>query len=133
MIYSANMRLDNSLLAAFNEIPAGDKLGHFLLMGSLSLIVNLLLQMKTISFAGQRILWGSLLVAVIVSTEEFSQMYIPSRTFSLLDLVADYAGILLFGRLAYWFSGPKFARLAKFGTVGLQQLQRRWRPNPATK
>jgi len=91
------------------------------------------LQLKTLSFAGQRILWGSLLVAVIVSTEEFSQMYIPSRTFSLLDLVADYAGILLFGRLAYWFSSPKFARLAKFGTVGLQQLQRRWRPDPATK
>ncbi len=89
--------LMTSYLAA---LPAGDKIGHFLLMGLLSYLTNT-------AFSGARLHWrrltvlkGNILVAAFVLLEEVSQLWIAHRAFELADLAADAAGIWAFGRLA---------------------------------
>ncbi len=42
------------------------------------------------------------LVAVIVLIEEISQIYLPQRSFDVLDLLADLAGIVIFSVFAYF-------------------------------
>lgn len=86
-------------------VPGGDKLAHFLLIGTLAALAEL-------STGGHRWRWGndnlpsaSLVVTVLVVLEEVSQAWIPTRTFSLVDLGANLAGIALLGSLArYWLA-----------------------------
>lgn len=82
-------------------IPFGDKVGHFFLMGTLSLLVNLVLGARTLALPWWRIQVGSLLVFAVVLLEECSQLLFPHRSFSLADLASDLAGIWVFG----WFAG----------------------------
>lgn len=88
------------LFTFIRSLPLGDKIGHFCLMGMLSLLVNLALNAKTFCVWKLDYLLGSLIVAAVVTTEEFSQMFIGGRTFDLYDLIFDYAGILLLGETA---------------------------------
>ena len=81
-------------------IPYGDKVGHFGLMGMLSLLVNLALKARTIQVWKLNYLLGSLIVSMIVLAEEFSQRFVSGRTFDAGDLLFDFAGIFLFGELA---------------------------------
>ncbi len=81
-------------------VPFGDKLGHFVLMGLLSLLVNLCLSCRAVKLAGFRLLLGSALVLLPVAAEEFSQLLTPHRSFDLIDLLFDAGGIFVFGRLA---------------------------------
>lgn len=81
-------------------IPYFDKIGHFLLMGGLSFFVNLVWHGKTVSLGPLPVLAGSLLVSLIVTIEEFSQIFIGGRAFDYGDLAADYLGIFIFGQLA---------------------------------
>lgn len=82
------------------RIPYGDKLGHFFLMGMLSFVVNLALQTRKLVVWKFEFLLGSLLVGLIVTIEEFSQMFIGGRAFDWFDLVADFSGIIVFGEIA---------------------------------
>ena len=84
----------------FYDVPGGDKLGHFLLIGTLAFLVNATLHARRIQLGRLRPLLGSLLVTLVVSAEEFSQLFLVHRSFDLLDLTADYVGILILGRLA---------------------------------
>ena len=104
ILSAANTRASNGLLMLSTGIPCGDKVGHFFVMGLLALMVNLLLSMRRQSIGKHNFLLGSMIVAAIVTTEEFSQIFIPSRTFCPFDLIADYAGIFIFGRLAIWLN-----------------------------
>jgi polysaccharide biosynthesis protein VpsQ len=97
---------DRGKLPAFVGVlynfPNGDKVGHFTLMGLLSLLVNL----GMLSGAGKRTvrraLTASLVVAGLVTLEEISQKFFPSRNASWVDLAFSLAGIAVFGALA-WF------------------------------
>lgn len=100
IIFIADRKSTRFLLNFAGNIPYGDKLGHFFLMGFLSFLINLVLQGRLIGFVKPRYLLGSLIVSVIVTIEEFSQFFIRGRTFDLTDLMADLAGILIFGELA---------------------------------
>lgn len=100
IIFVANQKSTRYLLSFIGNIPYGDKLGHFFLMGFLSFLVNLVLQAKTIGVGKIRYLLGSLIVFLIVTIEEISQLYVGGRTFDLSDLIADLAGIIIFGELA---------------------------------
>ncbi len=93
------------------DFPYGDKLGHFLLMGLLSYILNrtaiLVRQSAPKTERSDRdlnlsrvLLAVSVPLAFFVTLEEFSQQLFPRRTFSLGDLVASYAGIAFFAWLA---------------------------------
>jgi hypothetical protein len=100
IILVANRRSTRYLLDFIGNVPYGDKLGHFFLMGILSFLINLLLQSRTVGFGKLRYLLGSLIVLVVVSIEECSQMFIRGRTFDWGDLAADFAGIIIFGEIA---------------------------------
>lgn len=84
----------------FQRTPGADKVGHFMLMGGLAFVVNAALGCKLFPWRGRTWLLGSVIVGVIVTVEEFSQIWIPSRTFDLLDLTSDFLGIFILGRLA---------------------------------
>lgn len=100
VVFLAGRRGTDYLLSFVGVIPFGDKIGHFVLMGALSLLVNLSLRACSVSFWGARYLLGSSVVGAIVLLEEISQIFIRSRTFDWLDLLSDFAGILIFGEAA---------------------------------
>lgn len=87
--------------------PMGDKLGHFILMGLLTFLVNLSLSAKKIRLFSRQILLGSVLVFSAVVFEEFSQLFVLSRSFSLLDLSFDFIGILCASWLITRLCSPK--------------------------
>jgi VanZ family protein len=39
--------------------------------------------------------WGAVIVLTFAAIEECTQYYIPSRTFDLWDLAADFVGVVL--------------------------------------
>jgi hypothetical protein len=82
------------------SIPGGDKVGHFVLFGLLAFLVNLVMRATVFRFGKLTVLKGSAIVMVIVIAEEVSQQFFVSRSFELLDLTADLAGIWIFGQLA---------------------------------
>lgn len=75
-------------------IPYGDKLIHFMLIGSLAYVVNFLTHFRRFTFFNRKWLLGSTLIFIIMTIEEFSQIFISTRSFDLLDLSANYLGIL---------------------------------------
>ncbi len=72
----------------------GDKLGHLILMGTLAFLVNLSCSARRIQLFSRSVLLGSLLVSLAVILEEVSQLFLPSRSFSWLDLSCDFLGIV---------------------------------------
>ncbi|MBN1537308.1 MAG: VanZ family protein [Anaerolineales bacterium] len=72
----------------------GDKLGHFILMGLLTFLVNLSLSARRVKIFSRPVLLGSILVTIAVVAEETSQLFLDSRSFSWLDLGSDLIGIL---------------------------------------
>jgi polysaccharide biosynthesis protein VpsQ len=96
IIFLADTKSTRYVLSFVGNIPFGDKLGHFFLMGIFAFLVNLCLGCKKV----WRLLLGSLIVFGIVVIEEFSQIFIRGRSFDLTDLAADLVGVITFGKLA---------------------------------
>lgn len=97
------------LFSPIRALPAGDKVGHFLLMGMFSFLVNRSLRCRTVTVFSRRLLLGSVVVFLAVTAEEFSQIPLRHRTFDLIDLFFDGTGIWLFGKLAFLFQ-PRVVR-----------------------
>jgi VanZ family protein len=74
-----------------NAIPHGDKLGHFSLMAIATFLFNVVLRGRAV----RRLLLGSIVVFVLITLEEVRQAFVPQRSFSIGDLVANTAGITL--------------------------------------
>src|SRR4051794_9761562 len=73
----------------------GDKVLHFGLLGTLALLVDLaVLQAAKPGNAVRMALLGSVVITVLSSAEEFSQIWMPSRTPDWYDLLASCAGIV---------------------------------------
>jgi polysaccharide biosynthesis protein VpsQ len=100
VVVVADVGLGGGLFARLRHIPGGDKTGHFVLMGTLSFLVNM--SLGAARLGSTRLLTGSVAVAAVVTLEEFSQLALAARGFSLLDLAANYAGIVCGGWLARW-------------------------------
>ena len=88
-----------SVLAARGHLPVLalrgglDKLGHFLLLGMLSLLA--------VAFFGRaRALRVMAVLAAVSALEELSQAWFPARTLDGLDLAANLVGIALGGWIA---------------------------------
>ena len=92
-----------NIFAFVNTIPLGDKWGHFILMGTLTLLINLAMWQSGRSKTPRDIITTTLWITLIVTLEECSQYWLPTRTFSLLDLTFDYLGIFVFSLLAIRF------------------------------
>ncbi|MCB1023787.1 MAG: VanZ family protein [Acidobacteria bacterium] len=100
IVILADVKSTQYLLRFSGGIPYFDKIAHFLLMGGFSFFVNLTFRGKEFSLWNFRYLQGTLIVLLIVTIEEFSQIYVAGRTFDAGDLAADYAGIFIFGEAA---------------------------------
>ncbi|MBD3330775.1 trypsin [Candidatus Peregrinibacteria bacterium] len=99
-ILVANHGLINKFFPLIVRIPFYDKIGHLFLMGISAFLVNYWLGAKKVKISSQKFLLGSLIVFSIVTIEEFSQIFLQFRTFSLSDMFFDYTGIFFFGKLA---------------------------------
>lgn len=85
------------------QFPGGDKAGHFILFGILSFLLNeSALTLSPKPNPARLALTVSLLLAILIGLEEWSQALFPARTMSLTDLLASYSGVTLFALLAYW-------------------------------
>ncbi len=104
VIYLANTGQSSIFFQLVRAIPYGDKLGHLFLFGFLTLGLNIALNYKTFNLKQRKIYYGSTIVGVSVLLEELSQYFLPSRTFDVIDLGADIAGILLFSGISYMLS-----------------------------
>lgn len=104
VIVAADMGQLNFLIRWIHNIPYGDKLGHFLLVGFLALAINLSWKSACFRWSWGSILKGSLIVFILITLEEISQLFILYRHFDLGDLVSNYLGILLLGHLAIYLS-----------------------------
>jgi VanZ family protein len=77
------------------DLPLGDKAGHLGLVGTLSLLLNLSLKGRRAPRPLSGIMLGSLLVAIVMTAEECSQAFFPSRTLDLFDGLANLAGVTI--------------------------------------
>ncbi|WP_219822477.1 trypsin [Shewanella insulae] len=117
LIVSADAGRSNPLFELARALPYGDKLGHMILFGTLTLFAVVGSNFRRVSFGrlslgrfslGQQSCWGmrpylgALVVAIVVIIEECSQHYFPSRTFDGYDLLADGVGIMLFSLLSHY-------------------------------
>ena len=75
-------------------------IGHFVLIGASAGLLNLALGLRTVRWFGRAWLLGSVIIVIFCTLEEISQHWLPARSFDLLDLAGDYAGIFCFGWLA---------------------------------
>jgi polysaccharide biosynthesis protein VpsQ len=89
------------------DIPGGDKLGHIGLVGTLSLLLNIVLRGRRAPGSFSGIMLGSLIVATVMTLEEFSQAAFPSRSRDLLDGIANLVGAAAGECLARFFLRPK--------------------------
>ena len=104
VIYLANTKQLYFVDDIVRTIPHGDKICHFLFMGMLAYLVNMALGDRPLfrwRIGPWVILCGTTIVAVLVTLEEFSQMFIDTRTFNPMDLVADYLGFAIANTIAY--------------------------------
>ncbi len=82
---------------------ANDKWLHFVLVGTLAMLLNLSFDLAAVSQRTRWILWGTLLMLSLATVEELSQQWLSNRTFDLGDLACNYAGILIIGHLPLLF------------------------------
>ena len=98
---------DLGLLPAARQlqhIPLADKAGHFVLFGVMNLLVILAVRQSHRNWRGSVVAAGCTLGLIgAAAAEELSQLYIRSRTFSLLDLAAAACGIVGFGLVGMHF------------------------------
>ena len=102
IVILADTRHLGSLYAIYN-FPFGDKAGHFFLFGLLSLVVNLSVLESESGLQPEfqrKAVKTSLILALFVGLEEFSQRWFPARTSDLFDLSASYLGIAFFAFIA---------------------------------
>ena len=100
IIYLADRGLLRPVYKFIGAYPGSDKIGHFVLIGASAGLLNLALGLRTVCWLGRGWLLGSVLIALFCTLEEISQHWLPARSFDLLDLAGDYAGIFCFGWLA---------------------------------
>jgi hypothetical protein len=93
VVYAADMGIGQRYFDYVRSFPLGDKISHFLLMGTMSALANLAARGRRVRCGPLAFGLGTLIVAAIVLAEEISQIWIPGRTFDLFDLAADFLGI----------------------------------------
>ena len=86
----------------FHDLPYGDKVIHFTLFGFLALAANLALASQKPQSLARAVALGTILVLAIATAEEYSNVFVPSRDWSIGDLTANYLGVACIGLLPLW-------------------------------
>lgn len=82
------------------SVPLADKAIHFSMTVTLSLLLYFASSQRRVNLFGQSVLFNCFVLGFIFTLEEFSQAFIPSRNFEIMDMVCNYAGIYLGSQLA---------------------------------
>jgi polysaccharide biosynthesis protein VpsQ len=102
VIVMADLGRMPSLIHRLYDFPNGDKAGHFILYGILSLLLNLAFVPRPRPDAARTIWTVSLVLAILIGLEEWSQsLFGDLRTMDIIDLLAGYAGVTVFALLAW--------------------------------
>jgi VanZ family protein len=89
------------ILGFVNRVPYGDKAGHFILYGILTLLIDLsYLRPHPESNPILIVVRTALILAFVIGLEEYSQQFFPKRTPDWLDLTFSYLGVGFFSWLA---------------------------------
>lgn len=107
IILLKDMDRGQSVFNLFNGLKHADKVAHFLLFGLLTYLLSFALRHKRIKLMTIRISLAPVIMLIATFVEECSQIGLESRTFSLLDMLANLVGVLYFGYLAIWFTKTK--------------------------
>ena len=70
-----------------------DKVAHFVLVGLFAWLFNSVFSLGYINLARLRIFVGTVVIVAVLTLEELTQLWIPTRHFELLDLLAGYLGM----------------------------------------
>lgn len=94
------------ILDRVHEVPAGDKVVHFVLAGTFALLANLAIHARLATNWWVALIPGTLLAVIAVTLDECSNLLMESRGWSLADLAANYLGILCIGvvPMVFYFS-----------------------------
>ncbi len=111
VIVAADSGAPNYFLQLAGSLPYGDKIGHVLLFGALALLLNYATKARQVALGPVRLYLGVVLTLGFALLEEGSQLLFPSRSFELLDILADLLGVTL----------------ATIATSGFYQLRARYR------
>jgi len=95
IIFLADTADHNFAFRLIGHIPYGDKVMHGVLYGVMALLLNYGLNFKSYKFIFN-LQWGAMAVLFFATIEEITQYWLPSRTFDLGDLLADFIGVILF-------------------------------------
>ena len=107
IVYSADIGQPSILSQVWHNIPNGDKYGHAVLFGTLTLAANILTEFRMLPVGPIRLLLGSLIVVAIATAEELSQIFFPKRTVDAVDLLAGMIGIVLVSIISLWWRRKK--------------------------
>jgi len=113
IIFLADTADHNFAFRLVGQVPYGDKVAHAVLYGVMALLLNYALGFTRVRLPTHLIkpfpkilgalanapYMGSIIVLAFATLEELSQYYIPSRTFDMGDLLADFVGVALFSFL----------------------------------
>ena len=101
IIFSADNGSMPKFIANLYNFPNGDKVGHFVLFGLLSFVINLsVFEARPLADKKRLAIITSLILALFVGLEEYSQRFFPKRTADIFDFLASCAGIAFFAWLA---------------------------------
>ena len=118
ILVGANLGIFHQWLPTFVAESWFDKTIHFLSIVPGTILFNAVLRYRVISVGNRQLLVGTLIVVVLVSIEECLQIYIPFRSFELIDLFADFAGITL----ADYFVRHRLSRLKTVPAATVMRL-----------
>jgi VanZ family protein len=103
IILFADLGFLDGPLRVIDSLPLGDKIGHFILIGTLSfLIISSLFRAFPARDPKQVAIAAGLILLFVFTVEEASQWPIAGRDASFADLFANYAGIVFFGCIAFF-------------------------------
>ena len=97
IILAANFQIGQPVFIAVHSFPLGDKIAHFLLVGCLAMLLNTAMNAATVRLGPVIFLRGSLILYVLTTLEEMSNLLQPYRSFSLGDMLFNCLGIFVFG------------------------------------
>ncbi|MCE9554026.1 MAG: hypothetical protein K8T91_11710 [Planctomycetes bacterium] len=100
LVATADAGLAEPMFEIVHRVPLGDKIGHVLLLGTMSLLLNLALRVSRFHWGRFHPLQGTAILLVLATLEEFSQLASTHRTFSFGDAASNAVGIVTFGWLA---------------------------------